>query len=101
MWLLLISFRVFTLLPIASGWYNSAATALSQYGRLGFCGLLTDLWLQDLADCLSSHFRNLADLPFDFELRKANFYSRKVEELSKRYIFFALATALRRLILNR
>ena len=53
--------------------YHSAATALSQYGRLGFCGLLTALWLQDLADCLSSYFRNLAHLPFDFELPKSQF----------------------------
>ena len=38
----------------------------------------------------SSHFRNLADLPFDFELPESQFLLRKVEELSKRYIFFAL-----------
>ena len=39
----------------------------------GFCGLLTALWLQNLADCLSCHFRNLADLPFDFKLPKSQF----------------------------
>ena len=63
--------RFFTLLPIATSWYHSAATTLSQYGRLGFCGLPTALWLQNLADCLSSHLRNLAHLPFDFELPKS------------------------------
>ncbi len=59
-WLISVAsliFRVFHAITDCAKLVSFSSNSLHSMVALVFCGLLTALWLQDFADCLSSYFR--------------------------------------------
>lgn len=94
LWFLLISLAFFyaiTLLIASIGLVSSSKEWLFQRMVALVFAITYCQRLQDLADCLSVT-QGICHLSLDFVLRKASisFTRGRLEELSKRYIFFAL-----------